>query len=235
MENKKTIIGIIIVIILIVALVVISYLYNDFSTKQLKSLTDETNILLQANILTDEIDLEIKTERSYAIVEEAIKEYLVKLKNIYVEIDTLNSQINPNDIFSGANIADRQFDDIDLIISDYKEKGKNCLEEYEKLIKEEEILKNIEEKNISIRKDYYVDLYKTAMFSEVMQEKFNSLQSKVEEKKDDLYYKLSKLEKVEEFLQENEKYWNINKEGQIEFTNINKMTEYYSLLNNVAN
>ena len=35
MENKKTIIAIIIITILIVALVVISYLYNDFNMKQM--------------------------------------------------------------------------------------------------------------------------------------------------------------------------------------------------------
>lgn len=235
MENKKTIIGIIIVVILIIALVAVSYLYNDFSTTQLNMLTDETNILLQADIVADEIDSEIKTEKNYAIVEKSIKEYLLKLKNIYLEIDTINSQINPNDIFSGANIDDnKQFDKIDEIINDYKEKGKDGLEECETLITEQEILKNIEEKDISIRKEYYIDLYKTVMFSEVMQEKFTSLQTKIEKKKDDLYYKMTKLERVKEFLQENEKYWDINEDGQIEFKNINKMTEYYSLLNNVV-
>ena len=41
MENKKTIIGIIIVVILIIALIAASYLYYDFSNKQLNILKDD--------------------------------------------------------------------------------------------------------------------------------------------------------------------------------------------------
>ena len=40
MENKKTIIGIIIVVILIIELIIASYLYSDFSKQQLNLLTD---------------------------------------------------------------------------------------------------------------------------------------------------------------------------------------------------
>ena len=46
MENKKTIIGIIILIVLISALIVVSYFYNDFNTKQKDLLTEEANKIL---------------------------------------------------------------------------------------------------------------------------------------------------------------------------------------------
>ena len=74
MENKKTIIGIIIVVILIIALIVLSYLYYKFNTEQVKKLTEESNILLQMDIATEEIDEEIKTEKNFATVEKAMKE-----------------------------------------------------------------------------------------------------------------------------------------------------------------
>ena len=75
MENKKTIIGIIIVIVLIIALVIVSYLYSEFSNKQLNILKEETNTILQSNIVTDEINSEIKADKNFGIVEKAIKEY----------------------------------------------------------------------------------------------------------------------------------------------------------------
>ena len=43
MENKKTIIGIVVVVILIITLVGISYFYYKFNTEQVKKLTEESN------------------------------------------------------------------------------------------------------------------------------------------------------------------------------------------------
>ena len=83
MENKKTIIGIIIVVILIVALVVLSYFYYKFNTEQVNKLTEESNILLQTDISTGEINEEIKTEKNFATVEKAMKELdALKQENI---------------------------------------------------------------------------------------------------------------------------------------------------------
>lgn len=230
MENKKTIIGIIILVILIIAVAVISYLYNEFSTKQLNILTNETNKLLQADITTEEIDFKIKSEKKYAIVEKAIKEYLSKLQNIHKEIKETNQNINPNDIFSAKNIEDKNFDDIDEIIVSYKEKGNNAIVEYEELVKEENILKNIEQKEIS---KYYIDLYKTAMLSDVMKSKYDILKNEIEKQKDELTDTLTSLERIEKYLEDNEKYWT-TKDDKIQFTNINIMTQYYNLLNELV-
>lgn len=232
MENKKTIIGIIIVVILIIALIVLSYLYNNFNKTQLNLLTDETNSILQTDILTEGINSEIKTQRNYAIVEKSIKEYLLKLKNIYSSIEEINNTINPNDIFSATNMEDETFSTIDAIISDYREKGESSLTKYRELIKEENILNNIKDKNISPRTDYYIDLYNTVMLSDVMKEKYTKIENEIQRKKDELNYKLDKLEDVKKFLDENQRYWSI-KDGKIQFSNVNKMTEYYNLLNKI--
>ena len=232
MENKKTILVIIIVLILIIGLVVISYMYSSYNRNQLNLLTDETNLLLKSDILSEDINSEIKTEKNYAIVEKSIKEYLLKLNNIYTNIDELYNQINPNDIFTAKNIEDKNFDEIDSIIADYKEKGQNSLSEYQELVKEGNITSNIKEKNISSRQDYYINLYNTVMLSDVMKEKYSSIENEIERKKDELNTKLDKLEKIKEYLEENEKYWTI-KEDKIQFNNVNKMTEYYGLLNKI--
>lgn len=230
MENKKTIIGIILVVILIIILITISYTSSKFNKEQLNLLTNETNALLQKNILDEDIETNIKTEKSYATVEKTMKEYLINLKNIYSNINQLYTQINPNDIFSTQNIEDKNFDDIDNIIEDYKNKAKECLSDYQELVKEENIKKSINEKNIAKRQEYFVDLYNTAMLSDVMKEKYESIGKRIEKKRDNIYDKLNSLEKVKKYLEENEKYWTI-KDNKIQFNNINKMTEYYSLLN----
>ena len=232
MENKKTIIGIIIVVILIIGLIVASYLYSDFNKKQLNLLTDETNTILKSDILTEGINLEIKSEKNYATVEKAIKEYLLKLKNIYSNIDETYNQINPNDIFSAKNIEDKNFEEVDAILANYKEKGENSISEYKELTKEENISKNIKDKNITSRTDYYIDLYNTVMLSDVMKEKYASIENEIERKKDELNNKIEKLGKIEDFLKENNRYWSI-KDDKIQFNNVNKMTEYYNLLNKI--
>ena len=230
MENKKTIIAIIIVIILIVAIIGIAYFYNSFNTKQVNLLTEESNKILQSDLATGNIDLNIKTEKNYAVVEKAIKEYVSKLKNIYVEMNEMTSGINPNAIFSAENMQDKSLDEIDTIINDYKEKSQKCIEEYEELISEEKIAENINTRNITKRKDYYTDLYNTVMLSDVMKSKYNSLNDKIKNEKGELYDKLNKIEKIKVFLEDNESSWTI-KEDKIQFTNLTRMTEYYNLLN----
>ena len=135
MENKKTIVGIVILTMLIIGIIVVVYLYSDFNTKQMSLLTQEANKILEANLIEDNIDLQIKTEKNYSKVEKTIKEYIVKIKNIYVEAEEMVSGINPNSIFSVQNMQDKNLEEIENIINDYKEKSQSLIEEYEKLMK----------------------------------------------------------------------------------------------------
>lgn len=230
MENKKTIIGIIILVILIVAIATVAYFFNDFNFKQLQTLTEESNKIIQSDISIDNIDFSIKTEKNYAVVEKAVKEYVSNLKNIYVEIDELNSGINPNNIFSSQNMQNKDLNAVDEIISEYKEKGQNCVEELQSLTSESNITENIDKKNISNRKDYYKNLYNTIMLSDSMKAQYASLNEKVKDENSKLNEKITKIEKIKKFLEDNKSSWEI-KEDKIQFTNLNRMTEYYSLLN----
>ena len=100
MENKKMTIAIIILIILIIAIVGFNFAFSEFNNKQTNILTEETNKILQSDITKENIDFNIKTERNYAVVEKAIKEYISELKNIYKEISEIDENINPNNIKS---------------------------------------------------------------------------------------------------------------------------------------
>ena len=232
MENKKTKIAIVIVILLIIALIVVSYFYNDFNTNQVTLLTEEANKILEADLKEYNIDFNIKTEKNYAKVEDAIKEYISKLKNIYVEMEEMASGINPNSIFSAQNMQDKKLDEIENIIAEYKEKSQNCIAEYEELVTEEKIEEYISNVDISTRNEYYIDLYNEVMLSDVMKEQYNELDEEIKNEKARLYEKLNKIEKMKTFLEEHEDSWNI-KEDKIQFTNLNRMTEYYNLLNQI--
>ena len=228
MENKKTIIAIIIVLILIIGITISAYLYNKFNSEQLQILTEEINKIIESDITTSNIDLNIKSQKKYGTVEKSIKDYILKLQNIYKELESAN-EMNPNTIFNAENIKNN-YQEVENIIKEYKEKGKSSLEEYKKLVEEEEIMKNINEKTFSFRKNYFINLYKTVMLSDVMKSKYENLQNKIEKIKDDMYDKADKLSKIEKYLKENKKYWEI-KDDKIEFKNISVMTQYYSLLN----
>ena len=232
MENKKTKIAIVIVTLLIIGLIAISYFYNDYNTNQVALLTQEANKILESKLVDYNIDFDIKTEKDYGEVEEAIKEYISSLKNIYVEMQEMVSGINPNSIFSAQNMPEKKLDEIDNIISDYKEKCQNLISEYEELITKEKIEENINNVNFSKREEYYTNLYNEVMLSETMQNKYIELEEEIKNEKAGLYDKLNKIGKMKDFLEEYEDSWEIQA-GQVQFKNINKMIEYYNLFNQV--
>lgn len=233
MENKRVVIAIIVMIILIVGIIGGAYFFSGFTNKQTKLLTDETNKILQADITTENIDLDVKSSKNYAVVEKAIKEYVSELKNIYVEMDELNKGINPNNIFTADNIEDKDLSEIDDIINEYKEKSQNVVTELESLLTEEKIAENINKRNISTRREYYTELYNTIMSSDNMKKQYNILEEKIKDEKSKLSEKLKQIDNISEFLKKNSDAWTI-KDGKIQFTNLNRMTEYYGLLNKLT-
>ena len=233
MENKKMTIAIIILIILIIAIVGFNFAFSEFNNKQTNILTEETNKILQSDITKENIDFNIKTERNYAVVEKAIKEYISELKNIYKEISEIDENINPNNIFSAQNMQDKELKGIDEIITDYNDKIQETTDELEDLLKEDKIKENITKRDISLRKEYYINLYDTIMLSDVMKTQYSKLESEIKTEKSKLTDKVKQIEKINEFLKKNSDSWTI-KDDKIQFTNLIRMTEYYNLLNKLA-
>ena len=114
----------IIIIVLILAVISGIFMYNKFQQQELKQLTEEANKLLQQDLINDEIDNEIKTNKNYAIVEKTIKEYLTNIKNTYLEIEQLNSALDADKVFSASNVEDKAFKNVDNLIEEDKQKGK---------------------------------------------------------------------------------------------------------------
>ena len=202
-------------------------MYNKFQQQELKQLTEEANKLLQQDIINDEIDNEIKTSKNYAIVEKAVKEYITDLKNIYLEIEELNTKISIDTIFSEENFSDNN---IDKVVDEYNQKGKEYLEKIKKLEQEENIINSLNLDNISNKKDYYIDLYKTIILSDSMKNQYKKIEEKIEKSNDKLHNNLIVISNAKKYLEKNTKSWEI-KEGKLIFKNPNIMIEYYNIIN----
>ena len=230
MKNKKVIIIMIIIIVLILAVISGIFMYNKFQQQELKQLTEEANKLLQQDLINDEIDNEIKTNKNYAIVEKTIKEYLTNIKNTYLEIEKLNSALDADKIFSASNVEDKKFKNIGKLVEEDKQKGKENLEKCKDMIKEENIIEAINSQEFSLKKEYYIEIYKTIMLSDSMKNQYEKIEQKVEKSKDKLYDNLTIISNTQKYLESNSKYWS-TKDGKLFFQDINIMTGYYNLRN----
>ena len=230
MKNKKSIIIMIIIIVLILAVISGIFMYNKFQQQELKKLTEEANKLLQQDLINDEIDNEIKTKKNYAIVEKTIKEYLTNIKNTYLEIEQLNSTLDADEIFSASNVENKKFKNVDKLVEENKQKGKENLEKCKNLITEENIIEAIDSQKFSSNKEYYIEVYKTIMLSDSMKKQYEKLEQKVEKSKDKLYNNLTIISNTKKYLENNSKYWSV-KDEKLFFQDINIMTGYYNLRN----
>ena len=230
MKNKKVIITMIIIIVLILALISGIFMYNNFQQQELRQLTEEANKLLQQDLINDEIDNEIKTNKNYAIVEKTIKEYLTNIKNTYLEIEQLNSTLDADEIFSASNVENKKFKNVDKLVEENKQKGKENLEKCKNLITEENIIEAIDSQKFSSNKEYYIEVYKTIMLSDSMKKQYEKLEQKVEKSKDKLYNNLTIISNTKKYLENNSKYWSV-KDEKLFFQDINIMTGYYNLRN----
>ena len=205
-------------------------MYNNFQLQELRQLTEEANKLLQQDLINDEIDNEIKTKKNYAIVEKTIKEYLTNIKNTYLEIEQLNSTLDADEIFSASNVENKKFKNVDKLVEENKQKGKENLEKCKNLITEENIIEAIDSQKFSSNKEYYIEVYKTIMLSDSMKKQYEKLEQKVEKSKDKLYNNLTIISNTKKYLENNSKYWSV-KDEKLFFQDINIMTGYYNLRN----
>ena len=225
---KKYIIAIIIVLLLIGGLVG-GFLYMRNNSLQAAKLQEEMKKLAESDFLNEEIDMTIKTKGDYGKVEEAVKEYLSDVKNTYNGLKDFGSNTEISTILSAENIS-ADPDGLTVVqqkVDEYKQKLNELKTKAKTIASEDSILEAIEDKEV---KDNYIDVYKSIMLSEAVEAQLKSAQQKAEAELETAEEKLAGLEKVVEFLKVNSKYWDVD-EGRLQFTNVNKLGEYYQLLN----
>ena len=152
------------------------------------------------------------------------------MKNTYLEIEQLNSALDADKVFSASNVEDKAFKNVDNLIEEDKQKGKENLEKCKDMIKEENIIEAINAQKFSSNKEYYIEIYKTIMLSDLMKNQYEKIEQKVEKSKDKLYDNLTIISNTKKYLESNSKYWS-TKDGKLFFQDINIMTGYYNLRN----
>ena len=229
MGNKRLIFAIIIVIILI-AVVVGGFLYVQDNSKQATILQQEMSTFLEKNILGDEeLDMEIKSTGNYGVVEKTVKDYINNVRTLYKKAKDFVNDSEISNIVSAENILadEEELTVVSEKINEYKTKFDELENEVKNITDQIIILDAIEKTNV---KQSYIDVYKNIMDNEALQTKLTNAQKKIEEEIEKTKDKVSGLEKLVKFLKTNSKYWEVN-DGKLQFTNVNKLAEYYQLLN----
>lgn len=228
MGTKRLIFAIIVVILLIGGLIG-GYYYLQNSSSQAAVLQKEMEELIKLDMLNDEIDTKSKAFGNYGKVEESVKSYLVDVKNTYTSMKDFCNEEQIEQVLSAENING---DPVELLVVKQKIDGKkkelkDLINKTENLRDNDQIMKTIKEKNL---KDYYLDIYKNIMENEAMQANLEAAENKIKDEQEEAEQRLEGLEDAAEFLQKNNKYWEVN-DGKIQFTNTNKLAEYLEVLN----
>ena len=225
---KKLIFAILIVIAAIAGLIY-GFMYLTNSSAQESVLKEELEKVAQIDITEEDIDMNIKTSGKYALVEETIKNYLNEARSIYKNVENYCNSESVSNIISVKNIEqdEEKLSSVKLSLKEYKTNLSKEVTRFEELLYEQNIIAAIREKNLS---DYYNEIYKSVMLNETIQDNLDFAKDKIKKAKDKSLEKLKDLDDVITFLEKNKKFWEI-KDDKIQFTNIQKLTEYYDLLN----
>lgn len=228
MGNKRLIFAIIIVIALIAGLVG-GYLYLQNNSKQANVLQEEMTATLEKDLINDNIDIKIKSTGNYGIVEKTIKEYLNNVKSIYTQAQNFCSDSEVTKILSAENLeADsKELTVVSQKVDEYKAKLETLKTNTKNITNSVLILEAIQNTGV---KQNYIDVYNNIMENEGVQAKLSNVQEKIEAELEEAQKRVIGLEKVVLYLKNNSKYWEVN-DGKLQFTNVNKLAEYYQLLN----
>ena len=228
MGNTKLIFAIIVVLGLIIG-IIFGFLYMQDNSKQASVLQQEISSLLEKDFINSEIDMTIKSKRNYAKVEKAVKDYLSDVKSLYAQAQKFCDDSEISNIISAENIEadDKELTVLSQKIEEYKNEFEELKNSSKGITNELIILEKIEATGV---KQNYVDVYKDIMDNESMKSKLENAQSQIEKELEKTEKQVDGLDKIVRFLKFNSKYWEIN-DGRLQFTNVNKLTEYYQLLN----
>lgn len=227
MGNKRLIFAIIVVIALIAGLIG-GYVYIQNNTIQASELQKEITSVIEKDLLNEDVNMIIKTKGNYGKVEKTVKEYLNNVKSLNLQAQNFCGDSEITSILSAENLeADENLTVVSQKVEEYKATLATLKTNTENITSQVAILEAIENTGV---KENYIDVYKNIMENEGLQTKLTNAQTKIKNELDEAEKRLEGLEKVVTFLKENSKYWEVN-EGKLQFTNVNKLTQYYQLLN----
>lgn len=229
-KKSKKILIIAIVVAILVGIVIGSIMFFKYHGEQLALLGNEVNTL--ANLEMNEnttIDMEIKTEGSYAVIEKTMKDYINEVLQLAKQAETVYNTTELESLMTSENLIKDgpEFTKTKETIAQYKEKVEEYMNQFLVLVEENNILSAIDDKEVN---DYYKELYKQLMIDSETSENLNKTKNELEEAKTNLSNILDTFNEMFEFLSSNKNSWTLSN-GQIMFYSQAKLDEYKQIVN----
>lgn len=226
----RKVLRVVIIILIIFSVVGFGvFVLNYYNSKELKTLTEEVNKLLEIDLSKDTIDTQIKCSGKFADVENTIKTYLNDSQKIYKDLQSIYEELNADKLFTSNELDTSKLKDIQSNLDLYVERANNLSKEYKEqnsTTKKEEYQNRIN----GLGASYYRDIFKSLINSEVVNNELLLINDKVDMQYQNITTRVYNTNKVIDFLISNQSSWEM-KNGRIQFNNVNKLAEYYQILN----
>lgn len=235
-KSKKKVIITVVVIVILILLVVGGFVF--YHGNQIGKLIAEVNKLAEIEMINEDgtlkeepIDMQIKTNGSYAVVEKTFKNYM---NEIVTDTQELVNTLDQEKIMNLVSIDNMKEDGPDFIKS--KEEittMKNAISSYvtkmETLANEENLLSRIDDKDVG---EYYKELYRQLAIDEESGANLKDTIDELKTNEEVAVQALNDLESIFNFLSDNKDEWQIEEE-QIVFTTQSAYNEYTSLMSSL--
>ena len=232
-KSKKKVIITVVVIVILILLVVGGFVF--YHGNQIGKLIAEVNKLAEIEMINEDgtlkeepIDMQIKTNGSYAVVEKTFKNYM---NEIVTDTQELVNTLDQEKIMNLVSIDNMKEDGPDFTKS--KEEittMKNAISSYvtkmETLANEENLLSKIDDKDVG---EYYKELYRQLAIDEESGANLKDTIDELKTNEEVAVQALNDLESIFNFLSDNKDEWQIEEE-QIVFTTQGADEEYSNLM-----
>lgn len=227
--KKKVIVIVAIVVLAIIA--VIGYV-SILDLRQGILIRKEVDTIGKLDITKDDIDMTIKTNGDYAIVEKTIKEYMNTYSLNCKELMKILEDEKIAQILTAQNYKNDGPDFINTkkYISDTKSNFNEKINILIDMSNEEKMMEKINNENLE---ENFVELYKELMLGEGIKVDLQETVQELQKTNTLINNMLDVQEKVINLLANNKGKWSINNEDEIEFQTQKLVDEYNNLISSL--
>ena len=177
-------------------------------TRQENLLKDELSNLIKLNLLTDSINIEVKSQGDYGYIEKEVKNYYLEISN---NLQLILDITNDEDFNSLSSLDNLKKDDDELnnsfaIINKTKLKYKNTMDTLKREINKDRISKLINRSNLNT---YFKNLYDDLMYSDDELDYILEYQEYINDIDKHETVLIDKTEELIKFLKEQKGKWKI--------------------------
>ncbi len=233
MKKRKNLLisfGILGVVVVVIIGVILYMAYDDLKQEDL--LKKEVVTLSNKKLDKDDFSINIVTKGDYVYVEEAIKNFYLKLSDSVKNISSVFDNQEFLQILSANNITSDgpNFTKSLALIDDTTKNVKEAMNSIIDLCNEETVLNLLDKNKVD---DYYIDFYKELMLTDSDKDDLEATKKEMMNLSIDLEEFLNKAKEILLMLKSNSNSWSIS-DGQIYFTTDGLVNTYNNLYNELT-